>query len=73
MSHATCIKVAFTFFVSELWPFDCIFMLILCNLHSYTPHNSLTVRDIFIQFYRKDDESRARMISPVFCFQDMAL
>ena len=73
MSHTTCIKVAFTFFVSELWPFDCIFMLILCKLHSCTLHYALTVHDIFMQFYRKDDDSHARMIFPVFSFQHLAL
>ena len=42
---------SFPRFVSELWPFDCLFLLILCNFHSCTPHNSVTVRDIFMQFY----------------------
>ena len=37
-------------FVSELWPFNCVFMLILCNLHSCTPDNSLTVLDILMKF-----------------------
>ena len=31
--------------ISELWPFDCVFILILCNLHISTPNNLLTVRD----------------------------
>ena len=35
--------------VSQLWPFDCSFILISCNLHSC---NSLTVHDDFMQFYR---------------------
>ena len=30
--------------VSELWSFDCVFMLILYNLHSCTLHNSLTIK-----------------------------
>ena len=46
------ITVAFAFFVLELWPFDCVCMLILCNLPSFRLHNSLTVRDIFMQFYK---------------------
>ena len=45
------IMVTVSFFVSELWPFNC-FILIFCNLHSCTLHNSLTVHDIFMQFYR---------------------
>ena len=32
--------------ISELWPFDSVFILILCNLHNFTPINLLTVRDI---------------------------
>ena len=36
-------------FRSELWPFDCIFILNLCNLHFLTTQNSLTVHDIFMQ------------------------
>ena len=39
-------------FCSELGPFNCVLLLILCNLHSCTPHNSLTVHNIFIEFYR---------------------
>ena len=35
--------------VSELWLFDFVFNLILCNLHS---SNSPTVHDIIMQFYR---------------------
>ena len=46
------ITVAFAFFVLELWPFDCVCLLNLCNLHSCRLHNSLTVRDIFMQFYK---------------------
>ena len=48
------ITVAFAFFVSELWNFDCvcICMVIWSNLHSCTLHNSHTVHDIFMQFYR---------------------
>ena len=38
--------------ISELWPFDSVFMLILCNLHSCTLHNSLTVHEISMEFYR---------------------
>ena len=38
MSHT--IMIAFAFFVSELWPFDCVCNLILCNLHSCTLHTS---------------------------------
>ena len=65
------ILIAFVFFVSELWSFDC-FMLILCNLHSCTLHNSLTIHDIFMQFYRNVFYvktmclSRARIIVPFF-------
>ena len=29
-----------------------VFYVYFFNLHSCTPHNSLTVRDIFMQFYR---------------------
>ena len=36
---------------SGLWPFSSVFMIILCNL-SCTPHNSLIVHDIFMEFYR---------------------
>ena len=50
MSHL--IMATFRFSVSELWPSDCVFMLILCNLHSCTLHNSITGHDIFMQFYR---------------------
>ena len=38
--------------VSELWPFDCVFRLVLFNLHSRTLHNSLNVPETFMQFYR---------------------
>ena len=52
--------------VSESWHIDCICMLILCYLLSCTPHNSLTVHDIFMQFYRnildKEDVSHIRMV-----------
>ena len=33
-----------------------VFMLILCNLQSCTLHNSFTVYDIFMQFYRNVNE-----------------
>ena len=29
--------------VSELWSFDCVFIFILCNVHSCTYHNSLRI------------------------------
>ena len=50
--------------VSELWPFDCVlgFFIYVYNLHSSTLHNSLTVHDIFRQFYRKGDVSHAKMV-----------
>ena len=47
--------VTFHFF-SELWPFYCFgvgcFLLILCNFHSCTPHNSVTFLDIVMKFNR---------------------
>ena len=39
--------------VLELWPFDFVCMLALCNLNSGTPHNLLIVQDVFLQFYLK--------------------
>ena len=42
--------VAFLFFVSELWPFDCV--LCLFNLYSCTPHYLVTAWDIFKKFNR---------------------
>ena len=55
-----------------------ICMLILCNLHSCTFHNSHTVHDIFMQFKRnvlgKDNVSRAKNgCSPILSFQVMRL
>ena len=35
-----------------------VFMFILCNFHSCTPHNSVTVWDIFMKFYRNVNEYR---------------
>ena len=40
--------------VSELWPFDCVLGFFIYNLHSSTLHKSLTVHDIFRQFYRNE-------------------
>ena len=45
----------FSFFFSELWPFYCFgvsSLLILCNFHSFTPHNSVTFLDIVMKFNR---------------------
>ena len=46
--------------------FQCLF---LCNLQSCTLHNTLTVHDIFMQFYKnvygRDDVLRAKMIAPL--------
>ena len=59
--------------VSELWPFDYFFMLILCNFHSCTPHNSVTVWDIFMKgalaWYGKLTwESAHAWILKILCF-----
>ena len=55
MSHT--ITLAFAFFVTKLWPFDYVFMLILCNLHSCTLHNLLTV-------HGKVDVLNTKMVVP---------
>ena len=49
MSHT--ILDSFHCFVSELWPFDCFVMIILCKFQACTPHNLGTVWNIFIKCY----------------------
>ena len=44
------VMFAFGYFVSELCPFDC-FMLIL-YINSCTLHNTVTIQDSFMKFYR---------------------
>ena len=48
------LRLLFIFF-SELRPFYCfgvVFLHILCNFHSCTPHNSVTFLDIVMKFNR---------------------